>query len=142
MNQFVRKIDKVTGLPKTSTNGHVVLDGSVTVVSINTSEESMQVNSNGKRFAVATVDYVAKGGEIKRCGAAIYEANLKHRVPQPGDEVIATVVIAPNKDGVMTPFMQISHLIANAGYADVSDFDLEEPQESAAQQVLKGVVNN
>lgn len=142
MNPFKRMIDKTTGLPAVNQQGHPVFTGSAELVSLNTSADRLIANTNGKKFAVATVKFVTASGEIKTCGANIYEGNFTKRMPQPGDVLLATVTIAPDKEGKKTPYMQVSHLIAGGGYADLSDFDLEEATPSPAKQVLTGELQN
>jgi hypothetical protein len=141
MKQFKRMIDKITGEPAVNQNGNAILTGSVKLVALSDSPESLQTNVNGKRFMVATVEFVNNSGEIKQCGASLYEGNYSKRMPKVGDELLATVTVAPNSDGKLIPYMQISHLIAGGGYADLSDFDIEEEiAKESVQKVLSGTV--
>lgn len=141
MKQFKRMIDKTTGEPAVNQNGNAILTGSVKLVALNENPDSIQTNVNGKKFMVATVEFVNNSGEVKQCGAALYEGNFNKRMPKVGEELLATVTVAPNSDGKLIPYMQISHLIAGGGYADLSDFDIEEEvAKESVQKVLSGTV--
>ena len=123
-----------------STTGHRRMQGSVKLITPLSS--AVQQNTNGKNYKVATVEFVTASGEIKQCGANIYEGNYSKGELTVGREYLATVTIAPNKEGKLTPYMQMSHLIANGGYADLSDFEIEEVAETSAAQVLAGEIKN
>lgn len=107
-----------------NTKGHPVFQGAVKLLA-KLSEKVLQ-NSNGKNYRVATVQYVNNKGEIQQCGASIYEGNYSKGELTIGEEYLATVTIAPNKEGKLTAYMQMSHLVAGGGFADVSDFITEE----------------
>lgn len=123
-----------------STTGHRRMQGSVRLIT--PLGDKVQQNTNGKNFKVATVEFVTASGEVKQCGANIYEGNYSKGELVVGREYLATVTIAPNKEGKLIPYMQMSHLIANGGYADLSDFDVEEVAETSAAQVLTGAIKD
>jgi len=112
MNQFKRIADNAKGNP--------VFQGSVKLIA--PLSETTIPNSNGKNFKVATVQYVNNKGVLCQCGASIYEGNYGKGPLTVGEEYLANVTIAPNKAGVQTAYMQMSHLVAGGGFADVSDF--------------------
>ena len=117
MNPF-KKIDN-------SPAGNTRLQGSVKLVSDIETATILQ-NSNGKNYKVITVEFVSASGEVKSCGAAIYEGNYSKGGVEKGKEYLATVTIAPNAEGKLVPYMQMSHLVAGGGYADLDDFGIEE----------------
>jgi len=123
MNQFKRKLDK-DGNPVNSTTGHPQFQGSAKLLS--PLGDKTKPNTNGKLFKVANVEYIGVTGKVARCGATIYEGNYSKGELTVGQEYIATVTVAPDKDGVVTAYMQMSHLVANGGFASVSDFITEE----------------
>ena len=102
-------------------------------------------NSNGKNYKVITVEFVTASGEVKPCGAAIYEGNYSKGGIEKDKEYLATVTFvffnstfAPNAEGKMTPYMQMSHLISGGGYASLDDFGIEEIEEGTSVENFTG----
>jgi len=116
MNQF-KKIEN-------NAKGNPVFQGSVKLVA--PLSATVLQNSNSKNYRIATVQYVNNKGVLCQCGAAIYEGNYSKGELTIGEEYLANVTLAPNKEGKVTAFMQMSHLVAGGGFADVSDFITEE----------------
>ena len=79
------------------------------------------LNSNKKVYKIANIEFTDVNGEIQKASAAIYAKNLEHGV-EIGKEYLTTATIAPDKDGKLTPYLQMSHLEANAGRAEISMF--------------------
>lgn len=131
MNQFKQIANSPTG--------NVRLQGSVKLVSDLETATILQ-NSNGKNYKVITVEFVTASGEVKSCGAAIYEGNYSKGGVEKGKEYLATVTIAPNADGKMIPYMQMSHLVAGGGYADLDDFGIEEVEAASTTEAYNGTV--
>lgn len=105
--------------------GNTRLQGTVRLLSdLNTA--TILQNSNGKNYKVITVEFLTSSGEVKQCGAAIYEGNYSKGGVEKGKEYLATVTIAPNAEGKMIPYMQMSHLVSGGGYASLDDFGIEE----------------
>jgi len=80
-------------------------------------------NSNGKNYRIAQVAFENTKGVVVQASAAIYEGNYSKGELTIGESYLCVVTIAPNADGKLTPYIQMSHLVAGAGYADISDFD-------------------
>ena len=132
MNPFKKIDDSINGQPR--------YQGSVKLLSDIETATILQ-NSNGKNFKVITVEYVSNKGEVKQCGSSIYEGNYSKGGIEKGKKYLATVTIAPNADGQLTPYMQMSHLAAGGGYADLEDFmEVEEIDSTAA--VATGQIKN
>ena len=123
MKPFSRKLN-TDGTPAVNTKGQPLFIGPVQLVS-KLSDATLE-NTNGTKYKVVTVKYVANSGEVKQCGASVYEGNYSKGALTVGQEYLATVTIARNAEGKLIPYMQMSHLIASGGYADLGDFVTEE----------------
>ena len=80
-------------------------------------------NSTPKNYRIAQIAFKNTKGEVVQSSAAIYEGNYSKGPLTVGESYRCVVTIAPNADGKLTPYIQMSHLVAGAGYADVSDFE-------------------
>lgn len=94
------------------------------------SETTLQ-NSNGKNFKLATIEFVDVNGVIQKASAMIYEGNYSKGV-EVGKEYLC---VARKSDGKI--YIQMSHLIAGAGFASEDMFDAfdSETPKSAPQVV-------
>lgn len=73
-------------------------------------------NSNDKTYRIANIEFTDVNGEIQKASAAIYAKNLEHGVDV-GKEYLTTATIVGDQ-----AYLQMSHLEANAGRAEVSMF--------------------
>jgi adenine-specific DNA methylase len=92
--------------------------------------ETILQNSNGKNYKLCTVEFTnAKGREVT-ANAAIYEGNYSKTTMEVGKSYLCTATIVttltPQGEEKKIPYLQLSHLIAGAGFADADDFDLDE----------------
>lgn len=78
-------------------------------------------NSNDKIYRIANIEFTDINGEIQKASAAVYAKNLEHGV-EVGKEYLTTATIAADATGKPTVYLQMSHLEANAGRAEVSMF--------------------
>ena len=78
-------------------------------------------NSNDKTYRIANIEFTDINGEIQKASAAIYAKNLEHGV-EVGKEYLTTATITADAAGKPTVYLQMSHLEANAGRAEVSMF--------------------
>jgi len=100
-------------------------------------------NSNDKNYRIANIAFENAKGAVVEATAAIYEGNYSKGELTVGERYLCTATIAPNKKGKLTPYIQMSHLVAGAGMASLDDFAVEEDVvETSAAQVLAGEIKN
>jgi len=80
-------------------------------------------NSNDKTYRIANIEFTDVNGEIQKASAAIYAKNLEHGV-EAGKEYLTTATISGDQ-----VYLQMSHLEASAGRAQVSMFLAEASVE-------------
>lgn len=83
-------------------------------------------NSNGKKYRIANIAFENAKGVVVSATASMYEGNYSKGELTVGERYLCTATIAPNKDGKMVPYIQMSHLVAGAGMASLDDFELVE----------------
>jgi len=88
------------------------------------SETTLQ-NSNGKNYKLCVVEYTNKAGVVKQANAAVYEGNYSKGELTVDTEYLCTATVVDN-GGKKVVYMQMSHLVAGAGFADADDFEVEE----------------
>jgi hypothetical protein len=94
-------------------------------------------NSNSKKYRIANIAFENAKGVATQATAAIYEGNYSKGELTVGESYLCTATIAPNKEGKLTPYIQMSHLVAGAGMASLDDFDVEsEVVETSATQLV------
>ncbi len=89
-----------------------------------------------KRFKLCTIEYANQHGEIKQASASISEASYSKGELTVGTEYLCTATLS-ERDGKRVVYINMSHLVAGAGFADVSDFDFEEVETSATSNMSK-----
>jgi hypothetical protein len=96
------------------------------------------VNASGvtKRFKLCTIEYANQHGEIKQATASVAEGNYSKGELKVGTEYLCTATLS-ERDGKRVVYINMSHLVAGAGFADVSDFDFEEVETSVATDMSR-----
>lgn len=80
--------------------------------------ETTLANKNGKNYKLVTVEFADVNSVVQRASAAIYEGNYSKGVKQ-GETYLCTARKAD--DGRI--YLQMSHLLAGAGFATADMFD-------------------
>lgn len=100
-------------------------------------------NTNGKNYRIANIAFENAKGVLTEATAAIYEGNYSKGALTVGERYLCTATLAPNKEGKLVPYIQMSHLVAGAGMASLEDFAIEEDVvETSAAQVLTGAIKD
>lgn len=73
-------------------------------------------NSNGKNYKIVDIEFADVNGEVQKSSAAVYEGNYSKGI-EVGKSYLTTATIVGTQ-----PYLQMSHLEANAGRASVSMF--------------------
>jgi hypothetical protein len=87
-----------------------------------------------KNFKLCTVEYANQHGEIKQATASVAEGNYSKGELKVGTEYLCTATLS-ERDGKRVVYINMSHLVAGAGFADVNDFDFEEVETSVTRDM-------
>jgi len=88
-------------------------------------------NSNEKNYKLVNLEFADINGVIQKASAAIYEGNYSKGI-EVGKSYLTTATIG-EKDGKPVVYLQMSHLIAGAGFASVNMFLAEAAVEATAK---------
>jgi hypothetical protein len=84
-------------------------------------------NSNLKNYKLVNLEFADVNGVVQQASAAIYEGNYSKGV-EVGKSYLTTATIVGDK-----AYLQMSHLIAGAGFASVSMFLAEASVQAVAK---------
>ncbi len=112
--------NSVNGEPRFSFNGKMIAP---------LSEEMSYINGKGEQkfYKLTTIEFVNQHGEIKKATASVPKGNYSKGDLNVGTEYLCTATLG-ERDGKKVVYINMSHLLAGAGFADIGDFDFEEVQ--------------
>ena len=84
-------------------------------------------NANKKNYKLVNIEFADVNGVIQQASAAIYEGNYSKGI-EVGKSYLTTATIVENK-----VYLQMSHLIAGAGFASVNMFLAEAAVQATAK---------
>jgi hypothetical protein len=96
--------------------------------------ETTLQNSNGKNYKIVTIEFEDVNSNIQKTSAAIYEGNYSKGELKQGESYLATARV---NDGKV--YIQMSHLVAGAGFATTDMFD-SFSESAAPANTVKTVV--
>lgn len=100
-------------------------------------------NEKRTKYRIANVEFTNAKGQVVQRSAAIFEGNYSKGELTVGENYLCTVTLVVNKQtGEVTPYIQMSHLVAGAGRATADDFDFVEVEDAAEAFMGAGTIKN
>lgn len=123
------------GNPRMQFGGKLVSPLSTTVLELN--------NAKRTKYKIANVEFINAKGQAVQRSATIFEGNYSKGELTVGETYLCTVTMVTNKEtGEITPYIKMSHLVADADRATADDFDFVEVEDTAEAFMGTGTIRN